>query len=127
MIYRVFDGKNWKLASDKKWTDQEISTKETDKLLGTKQFEDDPEIYEVYEQDGKCYAKVGNPDLGPRWVLYWGQLSSVQHSSEEEAKELLIELCNHSKVAGSLASWPKDSNTTTKVFLYSSPNMPKVR
>jgi len=105
MLYRVFRGKNWKLAGEKKWLPEKVST-----LLGkvghVKFGDEDFDVHEVDDgfaavpQIEKEYVR---PDIqysinagGGNWNV------GVKAQDDEEAKSQLIKFCDIRNTVGTL-------------------------
>jgi hypothetical protein len=113
MLARVFRGKNWKLASEKKWSEEEVRSESVGDRIGITTFDD--EEYEIYVfEDGFAALKASKEEAqGAKWIVNaaGGNITRcIFARNEEEALERLKEICTEWKSAGVLYLWknPKE-------------------
>ena len=120
MRVKVFQGKNWKLASDKKWVEADLDERPDSGYVGVKSFDDEYNSFSVYEIDGNFIAIEDAVSVRkyPRYVVQAAG-GAIRYGllDLEEAKLALKETCKNLKTLGDV--WLLEENTPAKkVFSY---------
>lgn len=117
MIVKVFRGKNWKLASEKKWDDDQVGA--LGDQVGTLVLNGEEHLIHLIE-GGFAAVQNTKEEPKPRWIanLMGGNKIQWVHAKDEaEARKRLETICNELKTIGTLFSL-KEKDRTERVCTF---------
>lgn len=113
MLAKVFRGKNWKLASEQKWEEDNVRQESLGERVGCITF--DSEEYGVHVvDDGFAAVKIVKEEVQKiRWIVNAAGGNINRHIAardEVEARKRLEQICTDWKTVGVLYMWKEDGS-----------------